>query len=748
MKANKAISKYITTKYYKLKVWQILITFIGIIVISFIYINFIKNLTYKNIQNNIEELSHQTVAQLNLTITEQKRFVEIMVESINKEQFKEESEIFERFKSELENYHFTRLVILDKAGNGITSDGYAVKNYENIQEFFNQTSVYISENRPSTISNNQVNIYSKTFYFKGEELVLFATINAEDYKEILSRRLFNGQGGTYLVNNNGIALIDSFGIINENNVNLYEFIKSRYNIRKQHDINKIDTMAENIKKQKAGKFYIKLKKNTYFVHYEKVNINDWYVITVAPDNIIAKELKIYLSTSLALCFFINLILFGTFIYINIYNQKQNRKLHNIAYIDQVTLLGNENYFKEKGTAFLQNQLEDKYVITLDINKFKALNNIYGHDFCNNILKILGKNLINTLPENSIICRISNDVFAAIFNYKNDVKDVIKKILSESSNIMIENTQIRLNLAIGIYKIHRDDKDINKILDKAYIARAKIKGLYGENYYIFDKILENKLIEEQKIEADMENALKNGEFKILYQPKVFTKVEKIAGAEALVRWYKGENIIMPNKFIPLFEKNKFIIKLDKYVFEQVCKDMADWKEKYNYMPKVSVNVSKAHFTDENFIDEYAKIREKYNIDKAKIDLEITESATNDKDINILKVFENIKNKDFSISIDDFGTDYSSLSMLQNMPIDTIKIDKTFINQADLNNRNKNIIIYIIAIAKQIGLETVIEGVETKEQVDFIAQTGGDIIQGYYYSKPITKKEFENYFNNHR
>ena len=169
-----------------------------------------------------------------------------------------------------------------------------------------------------------------------------------------------------------------------------------------------------------------------------------------------------------------------------------------------------------------------------------------------------------------------------------------------------------------------------------MARAKIKGLYNENYYIFDELLENKLMETQKIESTMESALENNEFAVVYQPKMYTSNEKLSGAEALVRWYKEDTVIPPNKFIPLFEKNKFIIKLDLYIFERVCKDMAYWKEKYNYMPTISVNVSKEHFVNENFILEYAKIADKYNIDRRNIDIEITESATTEEKIDTLKI----------------------------------------------------------------------------------------------------------------
>ena len=454
--------------------------------------------------------------------------------------------------------------------------------------------------------------------------------------------------------------------------------------------------------------------------------------------------SLILGISLGLCFLITFIVIGTFIYIDISNQKQNRKLYKVAYIDPITSLGNEVLFKEKGALYLQSPSDNKYIVSIDIDKFKALNNIYGYDLCNKILNSLGEKLVNTFPKNNITCRISADIFVSMFSYSGKIDNLIDKLLRQSSKVKIDDSDISINLSIGIYQVTNNDKDINKVLDKAYMARAKTKGLYDVNYYIYDDLLENNLLEEQQIESSMHDALKNEEFKIVYQPKTFTNSEKLAGAEALVRWYKNGEIIPPSKFIPLFEKNKFIIKLDLYIFEHVCKDMASWKEKYNFVPTVSINVSKEHFVNENFIDEYVEITDKYNVDRSKIDLEITESATIDENIDTLKILNNIKAKGFLISIDDFGTGYSSLSMIQSMPFDILKIDKVFVDQANLDS-NQNIINYIMLIAEHLGVETIVEGVETKEQVDLIRKINCDIIQGYYYSKPLPKEEFENYFN---
>lgn len=749
MKEKKHKQQYIQEKPYKLNIAWIFIVFFVILTLSFFYVGYVKELVYRNIYQNIAELSEQTATQLNLSITDQKNFVTIMVESIDKGYFKNETQIFERYESDLENYHFTRLVVLDKQGNGTTSDGHQVTNYPNIEEFFNQPKeeVYLSENRPSTVSNNQVNIYSKTFTLKGEEKVLMATINTTDYKDILLRRLF-GKGGTYLINNDGDVLIDSFGNIKEDEENLYEHLTITHNATDEKELQKIEDMANNIKNKQVGTFDVRLGKEVYFIHYEKVNVNDWYVVTAAADDIIGNELIRLVLISVGLCLLVNLVISSITIYIDISNQKKSRKLYKVAYVDPVTLLGNEAYFKENGNLYLQEpSLKNKYIVTLDINKFKALNNIYGYEFCNHILKAIGKKLVTVVPENTLTCRISNDIFAILFNYKKDIRKLLEKIFKEVSNLKIDDIDIHVNLAIGAYKIKENETDINQLLDKSYMARAQIKGLYHTNYYLFDERLENELLQEQKIESCMEEALENKEFKVIYQPKTFTSNERMAGAEALIRWYQDGEIIPPSKFIPLFEKNKFIIKLDLYIFEQVCKDLAEWRKKYQYMPTISINVSKEHFAKENFIDEYVKICNKYEIETNSIDLEITESATIDQNIDILKVLHRIKEKGFVVSIDDFGTGYSSLSMLQSMPIDIIKIDKVFVDKADLLTE-KNIINYIMLIAEHLGTKTIVEGVETKEQMEFVKKIKGDIIQGYYYSKPITKEEFEKYFNENK
>jgi len=740
------MKKFQTKNYFKSKVFWIFVTFLMVLLFlfSFLYYFFVRDVTYKNIYHNISELSEQTASSLNLAINNQKKFVEIMVESIQSGFFKNEEEIFLRFRKDLESYHFTRLVILDSNGNGITSDGYSVKNYPNIEEFFQRDEVYLSENRPSTVSDSQVNIYSKTFTLNGKKLVLFATIRTEDYKEILLRRLFNGEGGTYLINHEGDILIDSYNSVTENGVNFYDYLKSQKNISHKKELEKINQMSQDISMNKVGTFDIHFSNSVYFVHFEKVNVNDWYVVTVAPDHTISSHLSLFLGVSLGFCFLLNFAIVVFFLYIFKLNRQQQEKLYSIAYIDPVTSLGNFTYFKENT---ILNSNKDRYVLSIDINRFKAFNKIYDYEFCNSILKTFGEILEQVSPKDSVICRVSNDIFAVSFASNLDISHLMNRLFQKASSIPLDIGDMTLTVSVGIYKMNTFETNIHEVFDKATLARLQIKGFYDNNYFVFDEMLESQIQEEQDIESSMKYALENFEFKVFYQPKVSAKQEKIVGAEALVRWYHNGKVVSPLKFIPVFEKNKFIRKLDLYVFEMVCKDMEEWMKKCSFVPLISVNVSKEHFVDEKFIDQYVEISNKYHILPEMIELEITESATIDSKINIVKIIKYIKKKGFVVSLDDFGTGYSSLSMLQDMPIDIIKIDKSFVDSANLKSM-KNIINYIVLIAEQLGVSITVEGVETKEQALYVSKIGCDTIQGFYYSKPIKKSDFENYMEKHK
>ena len=439
-------------------------------------------------------------------------------------------------------------------------------------------------------------------------------------------------------------------------------------------------------------------------------------------------------------FIITLIIFILYLCITIFNENQKNKLYKLAYIDAITNLGNYYFFCKEGEKLIKH---GTYIIILDINKFKTFNRKYGYEIGDKILKNVGQKVKKILNMNDMVCRFSNDVFGLLINHVQDIEKLIENIQDSLKNIKIEEKTYNVYSTIGIYKVSNDNISIKESIDKALIAHDNIKFNYNKNYNIYNEKMEKRLLEEHEIESKMEKALNNNEFIVYYQPKIPLKDNINIEAEALIRWSDDGKIIKPNTFIPVFEKNGFIKKIDIYVYEDVCKLLKELKKYYKKLPIISINVSKENFYVENFISEYVRIANKYEINTNNIELEITESVALDETIDISYVIGKIKEKGFRISIDDFGTGYSSFNMLLDMKIDTIKIDKKFIDC--IKKEENNLVNYIIYMAKDLNLKTVAEGVENKMQIDYLKDIGCDIVQGYYYSKPLPKDELKKYID---
>ena len=422
-------------------------------------------------------------------------------------------------------------------------------------------------------------------------------------------------------------------------------------------------------------------------------------------------------------------------------EKRNRLLE-LAYIDPITGLGNYNAYLERTKEKLEMNGK-KTVIILDIDKFKTFNKKYGHMKGNELLKRVGEEIKHAIRKTDIVCRLANDVFGIFLVGEVDVENITGRLNNKISRINMGDIWYNLRISMGVYICDKDEKDVQSIIDKAIMAHDSIKGKYHVPYGVFTEEFEQKMIRESEIENMMEEAIKNKEFEVYYQPQISTKTEKMEGAEALVRWKKGENMISPGEFIPIFEKNYFIIKLDEYVYERVCENIQEIKKEFKDIPKISVNISKESLLDNKFLEKYEKIMKKYDIIPKEIELEITERTTVNNDIDIRNMLNEIKEKGFSIAIDDFGTGYSSLNMLEMMPIDTLKIDKSFIDRIDIKEEKTNFIEIIMFITKKLNLKTVAEGVETIEQVNYLKKWNCDLIQGYVYQKPLRFEEFKKY-----
>lgn len=259
-------------------------------------------------------------------------------------------------------------------------------------------------------------------------------------------------------------------------------------------------------------------------------------------------------------------------------------------------------------------------------------------------------------------------------------------------------------------------------------------------------MEQQLTIQNKIEVEKVQALRRGDFIVYYQPKYELATDKIIGAEALVRWnHKDQGLISPGVFVPLFEKNGFIIELDFYVYETVLQMIRSRILGKDQIVPISMNVSRCHLGDEHFVERLEKLVEKYQVPKEYIEMEITESIFSQEDNSALALIYELKNHGFTISMDDFGSGYSSLNLLRKVPIDTLKIDKVFIDNTDDSRRSEVIVEEIISMASKIRVKTICEGVETETQRDFLKYAGCDMVQGFFYSKPLPYKDFETLLN---
>jgi EAL domain-containing protein (putative c-di-GMP-specific phosphodiesterase class I) len=329
-----------------------------------------------------------------------------------------------------------------------------------------------------------------------------------------------------------------------------------------------------------------------------------------------------------------------------------------------------------------------------------------------------------------------------YHQENEVMERINDLIDRVRRI--KNTRTA-KLCFGVYYISERRDSVDKMSDYAKVAKNAIKGSAEGIISYFDDATKIRLLKEEEIEKTMYDALKKEEFVVYLQPKYRTLDESMYGAEALVRWVNEKgNIISPGYFIPIFEKNGFITELDNYMLRKVCEVFRRWLDS-GYNPKpISVNISRIHFADPNLADNIKNIVDEYNIPHELIELELSESAFFENKHILIKTVVMMKKYGFLISMDDFGAGYSSLNSLKDIPLDVVKLDRELFYETDDLERGHTVIRNTISMAKDLNMLVVAEGIETKEQVEFLAEIGCDIIQGYYFAKPMPVAEFEDIY----
>lgn len=430
---------------------------------------------------------------------------------------------------------------------------------------------------------------------------------------------------------------------------------------------------------------------------------------------------------------------------NLIKLRETAALINQFQYDRLTGLYSKEFFYQKVRERLNENPEKEYVIvSSNIENFKLYNDTFGTRAGDQLLCESALALRRMVGEKGICGRYSADRFLCLQEREQEMKD--RRSFFEKAHTASSDKMHQISIKWGIYEIADPSIPIEQMCDRALLAADSIKGQYNLHFAVYDDALRSKLLREQAITDAMEAALKEEQFIVYFQPKYSLNEECMVGAEALVRWIHPEwGFMSPGVFIPLFEKNGFIPHLDRYIWEQVCARLRDWKDKGYPLLPVSVNVSRADIYQMNLVETLVEITQKYDVNPAYLHLEITESAYAENPEQIISTVSRLRNLGFIIEMDDFGSGYSSLNMLNQMKMDILKLDMKFIQNEMAKPVNHSILNYVISMSHGIGLSVVAEGVETREQLERLREIGCDYVQGYYFAKPMPHTEYEELLN---
>lgn len=421
--------------------------------------------------------------------------------------------------------------------------------------------------------------------------------------------------------------------------------------------------------------------------------------------------------------------------------QQEVSLNTAVTVDSLTGLLNKSGFEAEARRILDSALPESRcaIVNFEVVAFRAYNYLYSFEAGNELIKDIADIARESIGEGGVAARLYADHFVMLVMGadEEEIYDCLRNGVKE-----LKRTGIRISLCGGIYLVSDRQVPVHSMIDRAIVAKDAVKYKFGSGVAIYDDSMLSYQMEDADLLGSMLQTDSPGKFVAYYQPKYGVGTETIKGAEALVRWMKpnGE-IISPGHFIELFEKTGFIRKLDFQIFEETCKMLGEALAAGSPVVPVSVNFSRVHMYDQHFPKKVHDIAEKYNVDPKFLEIELTESAFFMKAEDIILVVDRLHEYGFSVAIDDFGSGFSSLNMLKDISVDVLKIDMKFLEGFEHGGKVGTVVTSVIRMAKWLGIPVVAEGVETKEQVDFLRTLGCDMIQGYYYSKPLSQREYE-------
>ena len=634
--------------------------------------------------------------------------------------------------------------------NGETAENFLPKSM--IRDVLNGKSA-ISNLRYDPFTKQPIIIYATPFIVNDKtEAILFATQRIEEFQNILAKYKISGEGFVAILNNKDQIIVDT----SRDSFKLQD-LKELLSFHGKEGLTLYKNLLANLDKSDAGvlSYVTAAPKEQKLISYEKISVlglENWHLIFVVPAKVIAAVQKKIFLGSLVCCLALLISFALILVFIEKREENQKQEIFETAFKDDVTGGFNMTRFQMEMEKILHKQKNQKFaLVILDIDNFKLINDLYGFRqgdlVLNHMANVLGEN--TDLRKGEIFARLIGDIFLVLLSYQEDkdITDRLDKIYAAiQSCYAVTDMHYTINTCFGVYKI-TGDLPFFLMLDRASLAKKTVKESMNKRYVFYEEKVFKNVLQNKEIENNMHQALKDEEFKLYFQPKCSFDKNAIRSAEILVRWHNQKRgIIPPTDFIPVFEHNGFIMKLDFYVLEKTLQTLRQWLDEGIHPCKVSVNFSRLHLKDELSIPKIKILLDQYKIPADLIEIEITESAVMNNTPEAKNFVEGLHNMGISVAMDDFGAGFSSLNVLKDLPFDTLKIDKEFLKDFGKNPRTATVLEGIVSMLKNMKTCVVVEGVETNEQASFLNSLKCDLAQGFLYYQPLVLEEFKKLLDN--
>ncbi|MEG2434933.1 MAG: EAL domain-containing protein [Ruthenibacterium sp.] len=655
-------------------------------------------------------------------------------------------------KEQKEHWNFEQLLLVDAKGVAYDTRGHAtaLKSDAYLQD------VIVKRQRSMSTSQLLDDTECVVFAIPVDHLVidgtpmmaLIATYQVSTFDRMLSMTAFNGTGYGHIIRRDGTVVIrSSSSYAPQTGYNILSSIAGA------HFPGQVKSAAvlSDIASGRAGQTELVFNGVSLYMSYTPLETQEWCLLTFVPVEVANAKSILFFKITLLLCAFITLA-FVLLIAVILYTAyRHQRKLEQLAFVDPITGGHTMQYFETNAAALLTASGAPQYALVYtNISKFKVLNEQLGRTACDAILRMLSDSMTQGICANECVGRLFGDNFCVLIVYENEAKFAQRliawnEIYTRAQHEIDTAAQHPFTLEMGVFVIDDVTLPLPDMIDRAKLALRETPRAAGAllHYTIYDEKVRHRLLREKHLEDCMEHALRTHEFEVYLQPKYRIDTETIGGAEALSRWKSPvDGMIYPDEFIPLFEKNGFIIKLDLWVLEQVCKTLRAWIDAGHTPLRISVNCSRIHLKTPNFLSQYRVILERYHISPSLIEIELTENVVFEDVVHLTRTIDEIHALGLHCSMDDFGSGYSSLNLIRDIPVDVLKLDKVFFRSGKTDlARTESVVGSIISMARALSMETVAEGVEERAQVEMLQRLGCDLIQGYYFAKPMPISDFE-------